>query len=89
MLGFRILIVLHIQVEYFDQNQNSKAIPYLRRAVQLEPDSETISLFLFHSLYGAQQQKEAWQEMKRFMDICPSEEYTRPYMEMRDELREN
>jgi predicted Zn-dependent protease len=44
-------------------------------AVGLDPESEKISLGLFHCLWDRQKKDEAFAEMKRFMAITDSEDY--------------
>ena len=44
-------------------------------AIQLAPESEKVSLGLFHCLWGQNKRVEAFEEMKRFMSIADSEDY--------------
>ena|SRR2546426_6215634 len=53
-----------------------EAIQHGRQAVLLAPKSEKASLVLFHALWSAGQRIEALDEMKRFLAVRPSEEYS-------------
>ena len=53
-----------------------EAIERGRQAVLLAPKSEKASLMLFHALWSAGQRIEALDEMKRFLAVRPSEEYS-------------
>jgi tetratricopeptide (TPR) repeat protein len=53
------------------------AIEHGRQAIQLWPMSEKASLVLFEALWKAGQHIEALDEMKRFLTLKPSEEYTK------------
>jgi predicted Zn-dependent protease len=55
--------------------QPEKAIPYLQKALQLSPRSETISLRLFHSLWECERYEEALAEMRRFQSIAHCRDY--------------
>ena len=48
-----------------------------RVAVQLEPASERVSLLLFRVLWSAGERDMAFEEMKRFLAVGHSEEYSR------------
>ncbi len=54
-----------------------KATEAFRIAVKLAPTSETFSLGLFHCLWDANLISDALVEMKRFLLIAESAEYTR------------
>jgi tetratricopeptide (TPR) repeat protein len=54
-----------------------EAIQHGRQAVDLSPHSERASLVCFHVHWRAGQFIEALDEMKRFLKIRPSEEYSR------------
>ena len=54
-----------------------EAINHGRQAIQLSPTSERASLALFSSLVTAGQHMEALDEMKRFLALKPSEEYSK------------
>jgi len=54
-----------------------EAIEYGRQGTLLSPQSEKASLVLFHSLWKGGQRIEALDEMKRFLAIRPSEEYSK------------
>jgi predicted Zn-dependent protease len=51
------------------------AIEHFRIAVQLAPESERISLGLFHILWAQGRRVEALDETKRFMSLADSDEY--------------
>ncbi|HEU5457577.1 MAG TPA: hypothetical protein VFU68_03055 [Terracidiphilus sp.] len=54
-----------------------EAINHGRQAIQLSPKSEKASLVLFGSLWIAGQHMNAIDEMKRFLALKPSEEYSK------------
>ena len=53
-----------------------EAIEHGRHAVLLSPKSEKASLVLFHVLWKAGKHLEAFDEMKRYLAIRPSKEYS-------------
>jgi len=57
--------------------RSTEAIRHARRAVGLAPTSEKASLVYFHSLWKAGRLKQALAEMKRFLRIHPSNEYSK------------
>jgi predicted Zn-dependent protease len=57
--------------------RHREAIEQGRVAVQMEPESERVSLLLFRALWGAGERNEALNEMKRFTAIGHSDEYSR------------
>lgn len=62
----------------FSRNgRHREAIEQGRVAVQLEPESERISLLLFRALWSAGERNEALNEMKRFTAIGHSDEYAK------------
>jgi hypothetical protein len=54
-----------------------EAIEEGRVAVQLEPASERVSLLLFRVLWSASERDLAFEEMKRFLAVGHSEEYSK------------
>jgi Flp pilus assembly protein TadD len=54
-----------------------EAIEHGRQAVQLSPKSEKASLVFFKALWTAGRQIDAFDEMKRFLALSASEEYTK------------
>jgi hypothetical protein len=56
--------------------RHREAIEHGRVGVQLAPKSERSSLLLFRVLWSAEQREQAFDEMKRFMAIGHSDEYT-------------
>ena len=59
------------------RGQNREAIEHGRVAVQLSPKSERVSLLFFRVLWGASERNQALNEMKRFVAIGHSDEYSR------------
>jgi predicted Zn-dependent protease len=57
--------------------RQKEAIEQSRQAIGLAPKSERASLIHFHTLWKAGKYIEALDEMKRFLTIRPSEEYSR------------
>lgn len=60
---------------YWDLGFLDKSISSFRTATQIATRSEDASLGLFHTLWQAGREDEAFDEMKRFMNISNSEEY--------------
>jgi len=56
--------------------RHDEAIEHSRQAVGLSPTSKTASLVHFHVLWECGQMLAAHDEMKRFLAVRPSEEYT-------------
>lgn len=56
--------------------RHREAIEHGRVAVQLSPQSEKASLALFRVLWGAGERELAFEEMKRFVAIGHSDEYS-------------
>jgi predicted Zn-dependent protease len=54
-----------------------EALEPARQASLLSPGSERASLVLFHLLWKIGQRVEAREEMKRFLKVSPSEEYSK------------
>ncbi len=61
----------------WDAGRIDEAISHFAIAVALVPSSETVSLGLFHCLIEADRRDEAFREMRRFLDIQSSEEYSK------------
>jgi predicted Zn-dependent protease len=57
--------------------EHREAIEQGRAAVQLEPASERVSLLFFRVLWSAGERDQALSEMRRFVAIGHSEEYSR------------
>ena len=54
------------------------AVPYLlKRAVELSPRSELASVGLFHSLWDLGKVNQAFAEMRRFLRLSDSPEYSK------------
>lgn len=51
------------------------AVEYASRAIELSPQSELLSLGLFHALHDVGRMTDALQEMVRFLLIRPSRDY--------------
>lgn len=60
---------------YWSVGELETAEKEFRDAVQLAPESEKVSLGLFHCLWDQNKKDEAFEEMKRFMTIADSEDY--------------
>jgi predicted Zn-dependent protease len=56
--------------------RTADAVGHARQAVELAPGSEKASLIYFHTLWKSGQQAQALDEMKRFIAIQPSNEYS-------------
>jgi len=67
---------------YWDLNDFTKALECYRKAVVIKPKSELASLGLFHTLWNLGKRDEAFDEMRRFLSISSSEEYSRLLSEM-------
>jgi tetratricopeptide (TPR) repeat protein len=61
---------------YFELDDMGKAANAFTQAIRLNPKSELASLGLFHSLWERNQRHQAFAEMRRFLSIAPSEQYT-------------
>lgn len=72
---------------YDEIGQSDKAIECFRKAVELRPKSETISLALFHALWKSGQQVIALDEMKRFVSIKAPKGYKEIIDGIRRELK--
>lgn len=57
-------------------HRGAEAIEHGRQAVELAPGSEKASLIYFHALWKLGQHTQALDEMKRFIAIRPSKEYS-------------
>lgn len=62
------------------------AIKYFRMAIELKPNSELISIALFHSLLNSGKEVAAFEEARRFLAIRSSKEYDLIFDEMSEEL---
>jgi predicted Zn-dependent protease len=60
---------------YFDMRLFDEAVSTFKRAIQLSPTLEAVSLGLFHSLWRLRKLEEALEEVKRFQSLSDSEEY--------------
>ena len=69
---------LHGYIAWFSLRieRSAEAIDHGHRAVELAPTSEKASLVYFHALWRSGKRTEAFDEMKRFLAIRPSEEYS-------------
>ncbi len=68
--------------------RHREAIEHGRVAVQLSPKSEKASLALFRVLWGAGERDLAFEEMKRFMAIGHSDEYSMMIQEFKRVMEE-
>jgi predicted Zn-dependent protease len=64
--------------------RHREAIEQGRAAIQLDPASERASLLLFRILWSSGEPQLALGEMKRYVTIGNSEEYTRVMMELNE-----
>lgn len=60
---------------YYDMGALEEAVKVFKRAVELSPALEGVSLGLFHSLWKLGSQVEGLEEAKRFQSISDSEDY--------------
>jgi predicted Zn-dependent protease len=61
---------------YWDMGLLEDAVGVFKRAIQLSPTLEAVSLGLFHCLWKLGRRVEALEEVKRFQCISNSEDYT-------------
>ncbi|MHC2067788.1 tetratricopeptide repeat protein [Bremerella sp. T1] len=69
----------------WELNDLQIAAYYFGKASELNPDSEAISLGLFHCLWNLGKEDDAFEEMKRFLKTNKSEEYTRLLSEINND----
>lgn len=67
---------------YFKLKDLEKALDCYEKTVNLSPKSELASLGLFHTLWNLGRHDDAFNEMKRFLSLSSSEEYTHLLSEM-------
>jgi lipoprotein NlpI len=60
---------------YSELGNVDAAIEAFREAVRLAPTSEIASLGLFHCLWRAKKEREAFDEIRRFMSLSESQDY--------------
>ncbi len=60
---------------YWDEGDLENAVKYFRKATELVPYSETVSLGLFHCLWEQEHYDEAFEEIKRFTRSSDSPNY--------------
>jgi hypothetical protein len=65
-----------------------EAIAHCRVGIQLSPTSERVSLLLFRVLLAAGERDLAFEEMKRFLAIGKSEEYSKMLAEWKEPSNE-
>jgi tetratricopeptide (TPR) repeat protein len=61
-----------------------EAIAHCRVGIQLSPESERVSLLLFRVLLAAGERDLAFEEMKRFLAVGKSEEYSKMLAEWKE-----
>lgn len=66
--------------------QWDEAVLVFRKAIGLNPDSETASLALFHCLWKHDDREQAFEEMKRYMAEHDSQEYKEILRGLAEEL---
>lgn len=81
--SFRLLVLLGECS--WEVDETAEAIAHFRAAIDVDPESEAVSLGLFHCLWEMGRSDDAFSEMKRFTAICASAEYARL---VKDLLRE-
>ena len=67
-----------------------EAIEHCRVGIQLSPEAERVSLLLFRVLLAAGERDSAFEEMKRFLAVGKSEEYSKmleEWKEISDEVQ--
>lgn len=64
-----------LSICYFELEEYELAAAYATQSVVVSPKSETASLVLFHSLWKTNRKDEAFDEMRRFMSLAPSNAY--------------
>jgi hypothetical protein len=69
-------------------DRHSEAIKHCREGVRLSPDLERASLLLFRVLWSAGERDLAFEEMKRFMAVGKSEEYSKMLVEWKETSHE-
>ena len=69
---------------YFRLKDWERALPLYQRTVMLSAKSELASLGLFHSLWNLGRRDEAFAEMRRFLSVSESAEYSQLISEMRE-----
>jgi tetratricopeptide (TPR) repeat protein len=65
-------------------DRHREAVEHCREGVRLSPDSERASLLLFRVLWSAGERDLAFEEMKRFMAVGHSEEYSKMLAEWKE-----
>jgi tetratricopeptide (TPR) repeat protein len=80
---FGLLGIIFWNLKIMDQAEHN-----FRKTTQLSPHSETASLGLFHSLWEQDKLDKALEEMKRFIRLKPSEEYTLTLEEIKQSMEE-
>lgn len=68
----------------WDMKHLDEAIALFQQAAALSPNSETVSLGLFHCLWEADRTDDAFREMKRFLANNESDEYTQILADIND-----
>ena len=64
-----------LSVCYFELEEHELAVVYATQSVAVSPKSERASLVLFHSLWKTNREDEAFEEMRRFLALTPSDAY--------------
>jgi tetratricopeptide (TPR) repeat protein len=73
---------------HFLLDDYERALPLYRETVSLSPTSELALLGLFHSLWSTGRAEEAFNEMKRYLSISPSDKYAELLRELNTEVPE-
>ena len=64
--------------------RHREAIDHCRTGVKLSPDSERASILLFRVLWSAGERDQALEEMKRFLAVGKSDEYSKMLAEWKE-----
>jgi predicted Zn-dependent protease len=71
---------------YWDLEELEEAISTFRRAIEIAPTLEAVSLGLFHCLWKLERREEAMEEIKRFQTISDSEDYRQIVKEINEKF---
>jgi predicted Zn-dependent protease len=69
---------------YWDMRLLEDAVSVFKRAIQLSPTLEAVSLGLFHCLWQLGKREEALEEVMRFQSLADSEDYREIFREINE-----
>lgn len=75
MQGDRAIVWATLAESYAANGEKESAEKEYRKAVDMAPECELVSLCLFHFLWDHDRRVEALDEIKRFMSVSHSEDY--------------